>query len=712
MINVNDFDFDILKNSNLQTVTTRNRDNQYIEYYNAPFAFDIETTSFYDGENKRACMYIFMFALNGNYVYGRTWEDFDFTLNKLKEVLQLNEYRRIIIYIHNLGYEFQFLIGHERFKDVFARNVRHPIKCTMNDCFDLKCSLMLSGMSLAKTANDLTSVKIQKLTGDLNYKLVRTWKTPLTEEEFGYCEHDVKILHYFILEEMTKNDNDITKIPLTKTGYVRKYCQNYIKKHTYYPKYREKIKKIAPVDKDLFCLLHKSFMGGYTHANYMYVGMVLENVASIDFTSSYPSVMIRKKYPMQPFTKTHIKDLKDFRYCIKNYPCVFEVELTNVTAKKCNHILSRSKCSVCDNAVVDNGRIVSADRIFTYFTDIDFKDFEQFYSYEHLSIGNFYTSSYGYLPKQIIECALKFYNDKTTLKGVAGKEVEYLVGKGMLNSLFGMCVTNPVNDDIVFNGKEWDTEKRDISEALQENYIKNKKQVLVYQWGVWITAWARHELFKGILKIDENVIYCDTDSIKFLNYENYENWINEYNKNCINEINKALSYYEINLNLAKPKTIKGIEKPLGVWDFEGIYNKFKTLGAKRYAYEENEKFNITVSGLNKKRAVPYIVATLQPFEFFDNEMYIPKEYTGKNTLTYINDPYKIMIKDYLGNYAEVEENTYIHMEEQDYNMSLSEQFIHYLMCGTNFGGGAKEHTLFEKSQELATNFWECDFNEE
>ena len=43
MINVNDFDFDILKNSNLQTVTTRTKDNKYIEYYNTPFAFDIET---------------------------------------------------------------------------------------------------------------------------------------------------------------------------------------------------------------------------------------------------------------------------------------------------------------------------------------------------------------------------------------------------------------------------------------------------------------------------------------------------------------------------------------------------------------------------------------------------------------------------------------------------------------------------------------------
>nr|DAM70904.1 MAG TPA: DNA polymerase B [Caudoviricetes sp.] len=357
MINVNGFDFNILKNSNLQTVTTRTRDNQYIEYYNTPFAFDIETSSFYDGENKRACMYIFMFSLNGNYVYGRTWEDFDFTLNKLKEVLQLNEYRRIIIYVHNLGYEFQFLIGHERFKDVFARNARHPIKCTMAECFDLKCSLMLSGMSLAKTAEDLTSVKIEKLTGDLNYKLLRTWKTSLSEKELAYCEHDVKILHYFILEEMEKNDNDITKIPLTKTGYVRKYCQNYIMKNTYYPKYRERIKKIAPVDKDLFCLLHRAFMGGYTHANYMHVGMVLENVASIDFTSSYPSVMIRKKYPMQPFTKIHIKDLKDFRYCIKNYPCVFEVELTNVTAKKCNHILSRSNAQFVTMQLLITGEL-------------------------------------------------------------------------------------------------------------------------------------------------------------------------------------------------------------------------------------------------------------------------------------------------------------------------------------------------------------------
>ena len=42
--------------------------------------------------------------------------------------------------------------------DVFARTARHVIKATMNNCFDLKCSYFLSGLSLAKLAEDLTAL--------------------------------------------------------------------------------------------------------------------------------------------------------------------------------------------------------------------------------------------------------------------------------------------------------------------------------------------------------------------------------------------------------------------------------------------------------------------------------------------------------------------------------------------------------------------------
>ena len=35
-----------------------------VEYYNIPVTFDIETSSFYDQDEKRACMYIWMFSID------------------------------------------------------------------------------------------------------------------------------------------------------------------------------------------------------------------------------------------------------------------------------------------------------------------------------------------------------------------------------------------------------------------------------------------------------------------------------------------------------------------------------------------------------------------------------------------------------------------------------------------------------------------------
>ena len=67
-----------------------------------------------------------------------------------------------------------------------------------------------------------------------------------------------------------------------------------------------------------------------------------------------------------------------------------------------------------------------------------------------------------------------------------------------------------------------------------------------------------------------------------------------------------MNHYGIPLELASPKTIKGIEKPLGVWDYEGNYSRFKTLGAKRYMYEIDNDIHITVAGVSKKSGSEYL----------------------------------------------------------------------------------------------------------
>lgn len=700
MIHIKQYDWNELEKIT-NVVKTRG-----IRYFNYPFSFDIETSSFKIGEEKRACMYIWMMSINGTVVYGRTWNEFEWFIEEIRIRLKLDFFNRIIIYVHNLAYEFQFLISHVTFSEVFARKKRHPIKALANSCLEFKCSYFLSGMSLEKTAENLTTIKIDKLKG-YNYRKLRHSKTVLTDYELKYCEHDVKILHYYILEEMSKNDNNIAKIPLTKTGYVRRYCREYIKSHTNYRLYRQNILKEAPVDEELFILLNKAFAGGYTHANCMYMFLKVENVHSIDFTSSYPAQMIAHKYPRGKFHKVEITSLKQFYKFVETFACVFEIRLFNVRAKTSHHIWSSSKCEYGTNdvfnAVIDNGRLVSSDEIYTRMTDVDFKTFSKFYDFDKDKIGinNFWYTHYDYLPKQLIECILKFYSDKTTLKDVIDKIVEYLVSKGMLNGIYGMCVTNPLNDEILFEDEEWDVDEPSISAALNKAY-NNINQFLCYQWGVWVTAWARYELLNGVYEMGDDCIYCDTDSIKFVNLQKHEKYINNYNTYIMSLLKNTCNRYNLDETLLHPKDVKGNEHWLGVWDYEGKYELFKTLGAKRYMYTKyNKKKNriethITVSGLTNAYLNPedYTEDTelsekLTPtqyildnggFDFFTNEMEIPISHSKRLTHTYIDDkPYRCELTDDDGIKAIVSEYRYIHMEPSTFSMKLSDNFIEYLI---------------------------------
>ena len=97
------------------------RTNKKIEYLNIESAFDIETTSDIIDGHKVAYMYIWMFGikLGNEVVYGRTWEDFTNLCERLQQIYNLNSERRLVIYVHNLGYEFQFMRKYFEWENVF-----------------------------------------------------------------------------------------------------------------------------------------------------------------------------------------------------------------------------------------------------------------------------------------------------------------------------------------------------------------------------------------------------------------------------------------------------------------------------------------------------------------------------------------------------------------------------------------------------------------
>ena len=102
-----------------------------VKYINIPFAFDTETTSTYHEGEKIAFMYEWTFGYFYDHeyriCYGRTWEEFIDVINAVVEILDLDENNRVVIGIHNLGYEFQFMRHYFEWENVFSVDIRKPV---------------------------------------------------------------------------------------------------------------------------------------------------------------------------------------------------------------------------------------------------------------------------------------------------------------------------------------------------------------------------------------------------------------------------------------------------------------------------------------------------------------------------------------------------------------------------------------------------------
>ena len=656
-------------------------------YYNLPCSFDIETSSFYEADGitytneqqrrhgkknaeKRAIMYVWQLAIQDNVIIGRTWGEFEAFMQTLHDFLNLEE-NYLIIYVHNLSYEFQFICRRFEWTDVFADSERKPIKATTENHFIFKCSYRLSGYSLGVLADNLRRHKIKKMVGDLDYDLLRNSATPLTEEETCYCVNDVLIVNAYI-EEQAEEFGNIARIPLTQTGKVRRYVRNKCFKNK---KYGYMIKKLT-LDKTEYVLLKNAFTGGFTHCNAMHTEKVCRDVTSYDFTSSYPTVLIAEKFPLSKGRRVEVKDVETLLNLIGNYSVLVDLRFTGIKSSFLyENIISLSKCRNAENPRINNGRIISADRISITLTDVDFLNVKEFYTWDKLEIGVCYVYRRDYLPREIIETILKLYKDKTELKGVHGKETEYLHNKELLNSMYGMAVTSIVHDSVTFVN-EWKTESGDIGAEL-DNYNTDVNRFLFYPWGVWCTAYARNNLYTAIRECGADYIYADTDSVKIFRAEKHKGYFDRYNEWITRKLESCLNHYGIGTDVLRPKTIKGVEKPLGVWDFDGFYTEFKTLGAKRYINRHGNELSITVCGLSKKAGKEYIAGQDNAFDFFNDGMVVDCEHTGKMTHTYCDREIKGTLTDYMGNEAEYHELSYIHLEKTDYVLSLSQMYVAY-----------------------------------
>jgi hypothetical protein len=590
VVSVTEFDFDSLSFVPLPRKAGENGTKVYAD---CVCSFDIETTRLQ--EREQSIMYVWQFAIEETVVYGRTWEHFRMFLRRVKE--HLGD-MHLIVFVHNLSYEIQFLAGIYNFNnyEVFCTDSRKVLKANMFKNFEFRCSYKLTNLSLAAMTARYNKKYLKQSGEEFDYFKRRFPDTPLTEQELKYCAYDVLGVVESVHEIMRINDEDLYTLPLTSTGFVRKAVKSAMKECYYqmqedFPPYR------------CYQLLKSAFRGGNTHANRFYVDTILNNVSSVDISSSYPSQQCNKKFPIGKWKERNDLSIAqldkriDVGAAVIMRVYLYDVQLKNqyipvpyIPIAKCMTVCYPSdyRRGLC----VDNGRIIQADFIEMCITDIDYKIIVGMYDCR-VEIQEMWTAWYDYLPRPIRECNIEYFKQKTELKGVDGQELYYFKNKELLNSIYGMSVQDPVKQNILFDDLGYLPDDKKTDQEIYES--KHKNIFTQYCYGVWTAAHARESLQAGIDLCGDSLVYVDTDSCKYLGDVDFT----AYNKERVAECMESGAY------ATDPK---GNTHYMGVYEYEGKYDRFITQGAKKYAYEDSKGLHITVSGVSKKRGAAELEA--------------------------------------------------------------------------------------------------------
>ena len=615
-------------------------------YCNEPMFLDIETSNNHaeDPADLRTWIVSIQVLFNNEYHLFRYPEELISYLKKLYYRLGLKPSekfkKKLIVYVHNLSYDASYLYPYLlQLPGIDPDNeyqgvIEDPNKflSLVFGSFEFRCSYRLSGMSLEKWSKEMNAEHVKKV-GMYDYDKTLYPDSELNVNEQEYDKFDVYSMRDCLLKQMSYFGDDITTIPLTKTGYIRRTLRRSCRNDKYYRKKYFWGTKLNAVNYE-YCL--KSFSGGYTHNNRYWRDVLIEkgktyeyipgsgiyikvnNIKHRDFKSHYPTQQTcSNRFPIG--RPQHIYDINKmpFAYPIEDILAEQEefthfikilVTESHLRDPSCSMpFMQLSKCYQASftHKITDNGRILSASGSFIMYVDtITLSILYEQYTME-CAVLNVYRMKNGPLPDCIVAVVDKYFKGKSDKKALVheltedyGKldpktveaEFDLMQEKAGLNSIYGCCVQQPLKN-------QWQADKymefsykktyitQDEVEAGLETFYTGKNNFLPYQIGCVVTSLARLELYEFIKTIGyERCLYCDTDSIFYISDEDTEMRIEALNTSlratahAVTLANGKKEYY--NEFTAEPDCIA-----------------FKGLHSKCYGVVTSKGLEITIAGV-------------------------------------------------------------------------------------------------------------------
>lgn len=592
----------------------------------------------------------------------------------------------VLCYIHNLSYEFSWLktAYYEFYQSddwfdydekgiletsaFMADTPRKPFKMVFKNLhkIEFRCSYKLTNKSIRTIGENVGLPKLEKSD---NYHSTYTPYSLLPKDELKYNKRDLELIVMGINNMIFQGDGykprNATELAsvYSSTSYTKKCVNKKLGKNAWYM--AQKYSTLKPRTIEQYTIIDKSYVGGYVHSNYLYNGIVLYNVHSFDLTSAYPSEMTSKKFPTRIYSSDWMTYIKMTR--IEKVGFISKFRFRNVRSKIDMSYIPSSKCtSIAKGTVLNNGKIYYSEEIEIFINDIQLYLIQEMYDIEEIQVDNnnfLLLTHWQELPQPYIDCINDYANNKTELKKELSTmketddmynyiELEYGKSKNILNGLYGTHGMRYLRPLITRHGKQLKPDSSKFDETIKR--VKNKYFDMII--ASLITTYTHMTLYSGIKEIIEEggtILYCDTDSIKFL----YDGDVNLLLKRINDKI--------------KPTNANGLDfnEKYGFcsFDYEKTYTRFKYLGAKKYTWEHGGYIGVTVAGV-PKRFETYLNKNNELkakwFETFDEGYIFKAQITNKLSSDYSHELEQFTYRNHT--YHDM-----VHLVDCDYELSNS-----------------------------------------
>ena len=454
------------------------------------FCADFETTSLKNLE-KDGCVRVWLWSLVGveenEKYYGTSIETFIKTVRKLK-------CKRI--FFHNLKFDGRFIVDYfSKSKMLYGIEYECVID-GLNNWYEIKwhtdvkhttriwdSAKKFPGTSVEQLGKWIGMHKLEKPYFDRYYPKDYT----PTQEEIDYCIRDSEVIAKAISYDLEQGFKKMT-LAGDCFQWGRENCLNGRFYRDFFPE--------LPITVDEF--IRKSYKGGISYLKPEYEDKEIHNIKVFDVNSLYPWVMHDCPLPVGYGSIVEDKP-KDGLYVVK-----FTAEFY-VKSKRFPFLQMKNTPRYMNNEFIEYSNGYEELTM----TSVDYENFKK--NYKILDELNHtymkFDSKIGLLAPHIDHWMYK----KKEYEAQGLPFMRY-VAKTMMNSFYGKTGTR--------------TERQNVIPILENDKISYSKKIVnkcdpIYvPYATFVTSWARDKLINSALKVWNDFVYCDTDSIHCFDSDN------------------------------------------------------------------------------------------------------------------------------------------------------------------------------------------------